>query len=46
LAVEPSPDSTLTLGNELTLIQQLLGNIGRFNTQPQERGIQPRAPGP
>jgi outer membrane protein assembly factor BamE (lipoprotein component of BamABCDE complex) len=46
LAVEPSTDTTLTLGNELTLLQQILGNVGRFNTQPQERGIQPRAPGP
>jgi outer membrane protein assembly factor BamE (lipoprotein component of BamABCDE complex) len=46
LAVEPSPDATRTLGNELTLLQQLLGNIGRFNTQPQDRGLQPRAPGP
>lgn len=46
LAVEPSPDATRTLGNELTLLQQLLGNVGRFNTQPQDRGFQPRAPGP
>jgi outer membrane protein assembly factor BamE (lipoprotein component of BamABCDE complex) len=30
LAVEPNPDATRTLGNEFSLIEQLLGNIGRF----------------
>lgn len=31
-AVEPVDDTTRTLGNELSLVQQLLGNIGRFNS--------------
>lgn len=31
-AVLPSPEKTKTLGNELTLVEQLLGNIGRFNS--------------
>lgn len=30
LAVQPDPDSTRTLGNELTVFEQLIGNIGRF----------------
>ena len=30
--VEPVQDRTRTLGNELTLVEQLLGNIGRFNS--------------
>ena len=30
MAVEPDPDSTRTLGNELTIVEQLVGNIGRF----------------
>lgn len=30
LAIEPDPDSTRTLGNEMTVIEQFLGNIGRF----------------
>ncbi|HET6469285.1 MAG TPA: outer membrane protein assembly factor BamE [Geminicoccaceae bacterium] len=45
MAVAPSPDKTATLGNELTLIQQLLGNVGRFNTNP-DPAIRPQAPGP
>ena len=35
--VEPDPNRTPTLGNELTAIQQFLGNIGRFNTSPEVR---------
>jgi outer membrane protein assembly factor BamE (lipoprotein component of BamABCDE complex) len=31
MAIEPSPDKTRTMGNELSLVQQLLGNVGRFN---------------
>jgi outer membrane protein assembly factor BamE (lipoprotein component of BamABCDE complex) len=31
-AIEPDPNRTRTLGNELTAMRQLLGNIGRFNT--------------
>jgi hypothetical protein len=31
-AIEPDPNETRTLGNELTVVQQLLGNLGRFNT--------------
>jgi outer membrane protein assembly factor BamE (lipoprotein component of BamABCDE complex) len=40
-AVEPDPNQTRTLGNELTLVQQFLGNIGRFNTSPETA---PQAP--
>ena len=35
--VEPDPNRTPTLGNELTAIQQFLGNIGRFNSSPEVR---------
>lgn len=31
-AVDPADDKTRTLGNELTVVQQFLGNIGRFNS--------------
>lgn len=31
LEVEPSGDKTKTLGNEFSLVQQFLGNVGRFN---------------
>lgn len=31
-AVDPAEARTRTLGNELTIVQQFLGNIGRFNT--------------
>ena len=41
-AVEPDPNQTRTLGNELTVVQQLLGNIGRFNTAPE---VGPQRPG-
>jgi hypothetical protein len=30
--IVPVDDTTPTLGRELGLLQQLLGNIGRFNT--------------
>jgi len=33
-AVRPAPDKTPTRGSELTIVQQLLGNIGRFNRTP------------
>ena len=36
-AVQPDPNKTRTLGNELTFVQQVLGNIGRFNTTPSAR---------
>jgi outer membrane protein assembly factor BamE (lipoprotein component of BamABCDE complex) len=36
-AVEPDPNQTRTLGNELTFVQQVLGNIGRFNSAPEIR---------
>jgi outer membrane protein assembly factor BamE (lipoprotein component of BamABCDE complex) len=29
-AVDPDPDATRTLGNEMTFVEQLIGNIGRF----------------
>ena len=38
MAIQPDPDSTRTLGNELTIMEQLVGNIGRFGD--------PAAPGP
>lgn len=31
-AVVPSDDATRTLGNDLSVIEQLVGNIGRFNS--------------
>ena len=41
MAIEPDPDSTRTLGNELTVMEQLVGNIGRFGdpaaTMPGQR---------
>lgn len=36
-AVEPDPNQTRTMGNELTALRQILGNIGRFNTDPNQR---------
>lgn len=33
-AIRPAPGRTPTRGSELTLVQQLLGNIGRFNRAP------------
>lgn len=32
MAIEPSSDKTPTMGNEFSLVQQLLGNVGRFNS--------------
>jgi outer membrane protein assembly factor BamE (lipoprotein component of BamABCDE complex) len=40
-AIEPDPNKTRTLGNELTAVQQILGNIGRFNSSPETT---PRSP--
>jgi outer membrane protein assembly factor BamE (lipoprotein component of BamABCDE complex) len=40
-AIEPDPNKTRTLGNELGAIQQILGNIGRFNTSPEIRPTTP-----
>ena len=34
--IEIAEDKTPTHGSELTLMQQLLGNLGRFNTQQRE----------
>ena len=33
-AVEPVDDATPTGGNELSVVQQFIGNIGRFNAPP------------
>jgi outer membrane protein assembly factor BamE (lipoprotein component of BamABCDE complex) len=33
MAIQPDPDQTRTMGNELSVIQQLLGNLGRFNRE-------------
>ena len=38
-AVDPAAEKTRTMGNELTLVQQFLGNIGRFNTGTPEGAI-------
>jgi outer membrane protein assembly factor BamE (lipoprotein component of BamABCDE complex) len=32
--IEPVPEETRTMGNEFTLVEQFLGNVGRFNTDP------------
>ena len=41
MAIQPEADSTRTLGNELTVMEQLVGNIGRFGdpaaTMPGQR---------
>jgi outer membrane protein assembly factor BamE (lipoprotein component of BamABCDE complex) len=47
--IEPAPEKTRTMGNELTVVQQFVGNIGRFNTEapagPGSPGGRGRAPG-
>lgn len=45
-AIVPDPDETRTLGNELTLLEQFLGNIGRFNTDAPPPGGGFRRGGP
>jgi outer membrane protein assembly factor BamE (lipoprotein component of BamABCDE complex) len=40
-AIDPDPNKTRTLGNELGAVQQILGNIGRFNTSPETRPTTP-----
>lgn len=42
-AVTPDPEKTRTLGNELTILEQFVGNVGRFNpdTTPGRRPGQP-----
>ena len=40
-AINPDPNKTRTLGNELTFVQQVLGNIGRFNSTPDIKGRSP-----
>lgn len=44
-AVNPDPNRTRTLGNELTVLQQFVGNIGRFNSSPELRPQGPSGPG-
>lgn len=36
--VEPSSDKTQTMGNEFSLLQQFLGNVGRFNSGTDSMG--------
>jgi outer membrane protein assembly factor BamE (lipoprotein component of BamABCDE complex) len=36
-AVNPDPNKTRTMGNELSVVQQFVGNIGRFNSTPDMR---------
>jgi outer membrane protein assembly factor BamE (lipoprotein component of BamABCDE complex) len=45
MPIQPVADATPTLGNELTLIQQFLGNLGRFNSDPNA-ALGRNAPGP
>jgi outer membrane protein assembly factor BamE (lipoprotein component of BamABCDE complex) len=40
-AVDPDPNKTRTLGNELSAVRQILGNIGRFNSSPEARPTLP-----
>ncbi len=45
--IEPAPGATPAPGRELTLVEQVLGNIGRFNkSTPASDGGESRAPGP
>jgi len=46
--IEPAPGATPAPGRELTLVEQVLGNIGRFNksSSSSEGGSESRAPGP
>ena len=41
--IDPAPERTRTLGNELTLVQQFIGNIGRFNSGPAADSATSRA---
>lgn len=43
--VTPDPNRTRTMGNELTIVQQFIGNIGRFNSQPGAGPAGDRPPG-
>jgi len=43
-AVEPVDDETPTGGNELNVVQQFIGNIGRFNA-PTDQGADAGFPG-
>jgi outer membrane protein assembly factor BamE (lipoprotein component of BamABCDE complex) len=42
--IDPDPDETRTMGNELSVVEQFLGNIGRFNTEAPG-GVGSRRPG-
>ena len=39
VVVEPVERETPTFGQELTIMQQLLGNFGRFNTSDDNNGV-------
>ena len=43
--VDPSADQTQTLGNEIGIVEQLLGNIGRFGDPGPAGAGQGRPPG-
>lgn len=45
-AIEPDPNRTRTMGNELTALRQILGNIGRFNTSGDQKNPSGGAGGP
>lgn len=42
MAVDPERDVTRTLGNELTIVEQLIGNIGRFGDPASTVGQRPQ----
>jgi outer membrane protein assembly factor BamE (lipoprotein component of BamABCDE complex) len=44
--IEPAPGATPAPGRELTLVEQVLGNIGRFNKSSAGGGEGSPAPGP
>lgn len=44
-AIDPADEKTRTLGNELSVVQQFVGNIGRFNSGAEGAGATSRAAG-
>ncbi len=44
--IEPAPGATPAPGRELTFLEQVLGNIGRFNKSPSSKGDDSGTPTP
>jgi outer membrane protein assembly factor BamE (lipoprotein component of BamABCDE complex) len=44
--IEPAPGATPAPGRELTFLEQILGNLGRFNKPSSSGEPEARAPGP